>query len=195
MNDEKYINNITLEYLLNPILYDKIINQNNDINKLLSDDILFYRQRICKLTKDMCKGNYIENNFKKIFLNYAASIVYYLKQLDEKDILQSEYDELNVDNQIDNQTFNVDDQIDNQTLNLVDEINNQTLNVDNQHLNVVNEINNLIINQPKITNNLDHFVKRINIESKEKIIPKCRVVNINDPILKKKGLKKKNNKI
>ena len=34
--------------------------------------------------KDMCKGKYIDDNLKTVFLNYANTLIYYLKQLDEK---------------------------------------------------------------------------------------------------------------
>jgi len=40
-------------------------------------------------------------------------------------------------------------------------------------------------------NSLDNFVKKINIETEEKFLPKRRVANIKDPALKKKGVKKK----
>ena len=49
----------------------------------------------------MCKGNYINDNLKSVF-NYASTVIYYLKQLDEKDILQSDYLDLNFDISINN---------------------------------------------------------------------------------------------
>ena len=62
--NEEYINSITLEYLLNPCLYEKINNQKNMSENLIFKDIKFYRRRICQITKDMCKGEYINDNFK-----------------------------------------------------------------------------------------------------------------------------------
>jgi len=175
MNNEKYINNITLEYLLNPNLYEKINDQKNDVNQLLLlEDIIFYKQRICKLTKDMCKGNYTNNNLKNIFINYASTIVYYLKQLDEKDILQSEYDNMET--------------LDNSNIELNDISNSNYLT------NNIIDTNNLIINKPKISNNLDNFIKKVNIVSTEKIIPKKRIINIKDHDHKIKGVKTKNKK-
>ena len=175
MNNEKYINNITLEYLLNPNLYQKINEQKNDANQLLLlEDTLFYKHRICKLTKDMCKGNYINNNLKNIFINYATTIVYYLKQLDEKDILQSDYDNIET--------------LDNSNVELNDVSNNNYLT------NNIIDTNKLIINKPKIINNLDNFIKKVNIVSTEKILPKKRIVNIKDEHHKTKGIKNKNKK-
>ena len=173
MNNEKYINNITLEILLNPILYDRINNSNYNSNELISQNILFYKRRICKITKDMCKGEFINDNFKKLFINYATTIVYYLKHLDEKDILQSDYIDLNM---LDNSYTN---------------INNNNI-IDNS--NIINaNIDNIIMNKLKTTIDLDKFVKRINIQPVEKILPKQRIVNINDPVLKNKGIKEKSN--
>lgn len=162
MNEEKYINSITLEYLLNPILYEKINYNKNTNEQLVFKDILFYRKRICQITKDMCKGNYINDSFKTLFINYAHSLVYYLKQLDEKDILQSDYTNLNI---------------------------NPTIITD--FSNNYEEVNTLLIHKPENINNLDNFVKKINMSIPEKILPQRRIANINDPVLKKKGLKKK----
>ena len=184
MNNEKYINNITLEYLLNPILYEKINDTNNKTsNKLILDDILFYRQRICKLTKDMCKDNYTNNNLKNIFMNYATAIVYYLKQLDEQDILQSEYDNLQL---TDNE--HLDSALDPVLDPALDPTLDPSLDPD---LDPLKTFNNILINKPTVTKNLDNFVKRINVEPIKQILPKKRVVNINNPSLKTKGIKPK----
>ncbi len=146
--DEEYINSITLEYLLNPILYEKIRDQKNISDNLIFKDIKFYRKRICQLTKDMCKGDYVNDNLKTLFLNYATTIVYYLKQVDEKDIFQEDYTGLNM---------------------AISEIDISNTNFDND------DVDNLLLNKPKPVNNLDNFVKKINIEQEEKIIPQRRI--------------------
>lgn len=163
MDDDKYINSITLEYLLNPSLYERI-NQRNLDNNFIYKDIKFYRKRICQITKDMCKGDYINDNFKTLFLNYVNTIIYYFKQLDEKDILQSDYKD-----------FEFTPSISPHLLDL-----SYNYNADN-----------LLVNSPPQVSNLDNFVKKININNKEKILPKKRVANIKDPDLKNKGVKKK----
>lgn len=168
MNDEKYINNITLEYLLNPVLYDKINNGNNR-DKIILEDIEFYRKRICQITKDMCKGDYINENIKKSFINYANTLVYYLKQLDEKDLLQMEYDNLN--------------------------LNELSHNPNNNNLDISNNYDKIIMNKPSNNNNLDSFVIQTNSKIVNTFVPHKRVINTNDPTLKKKGLKKYSNNI
>ena len=166
MNDEQYINSVTLEYLLNPVLYEKINSQKNSSDNLISKDIKFYRPRICQITKDMCKGRYLDDNLKTVFLSYAHTIIYYLKQLDEKDILQSDYAGLQFAPSIGPHI-----------------ISDPSANFD---------VNNLIINKPKEISNLDDFVKKINVDVSDKILPTRRVANINDPKLRNKGVKKKN---
>ena len=163
--NEEYINSITLEYLLNPCLYEKINNQKNMSENLIFKDIKFYRRRICQITKDMCKGEYINDNFKTLFLNYANTIIYYLKHLDEKDILQSDYKDYQFTPSI--------------SKCLTDDI-SSNINADD-----------LLINNSNPINNLDNFVKKINLESEKKILPQKRIANIKDPMLKKKGVKKK----
>jgi len=164
--NEEYINNITLEYLLNPILYEKINDQKKLFNEDILKDIKFYRRRICQITKDMCKEDYVNNNLQSLFFNYANNIIYYLKQEDEKDIFQSQYDNLILNNE----TNNICD---------ISNLENFDDNIDNLLLNI----------KPK-NNNLDNFVKKINIKNTEKILPQIRIANIKDPILKKKGVKK-----
>jgi len=164
MNDEEYINSVTLEYLLNPVLYEKISCQKNQEDNLIFKDILFYRKRICQLTKEMCKGEYINDNCKTIFLNYANTLVYHLKQLDTKDIYQEDYKNLTIKSIT-------------------------TLSTDSS--NNLDKIDNLLINMPIKTANLDSFVKKVNVNMEDKILPQRKVANIKDPALKKKGLKKK----
>ena len=48
MNNEEYINSVTLEYLLNPVLYEKINSQKNNSSNLILKDIKFYRKKILK---------------------------------------------------------------------------------------------------------------------------------------------------
>jgi len=164
MTESNYLNKVTLEYLLNPYLYEKISKKNINLDEELLNEILFYRKRITHLTKEMSKGNYINDNFKKLFFNYSATLIYYFKQIDEKDILQEEYENL--------------------------ELNKPGKEI---HKEYNAEENNLLIKKTQEINNLDNFVKKINISpAVEKILPKQRNPNIKNPDLKKKGIKKDN---
>ena len=68
-NKDSYINKITLEYLLNPSIHIKTVNSND----LLEKDINLYKKRICQITKDMSRGEFINNNLQSIFNNYASN--------------------------------------------------------------------------------------------------------------------------
>jgi len=174
MNNQQLIDNITLEYLLNPSLYDKIMSKKESSEELICKDILFYRKRIAKLTKDMGKGIYINDSLKTIFIGYATTLIYYLKQLDEKDIIQEEYncnDNTIEDNDIGNTDVSNND-------------------ADNNNLNNINKLDNILINNQQQTYNLNNFVKKIKIVKEPKILPQQKKINIQDPKFKKKGLHK-----
>ena len=102
-----------------------------------------------------------------MFINYSSALIYYFKQIDEKDILQEEYDNLDNSNTNTNRNKNSDD--------------------DNQ-----NNANNLLIKKKEEVHNLDNFVRKVNVNMNPKILPKQRNANIKNPDLKKKGIKKDN---
>jgi len=162
--ENSYLNKITLEYLLNPCLYERINQRNNGIENDIMKEIQFYRKRINHLTKEMSRGEYINDNFKKLFINYSSALIYYFKQIDEKDILQEEYDNLDNSNTNTNRNKNSDGD-------------------DNQ-----NNANNLLIKKKEEVHNLDNFVRKVNVNMNPKILPKQRNANIKNPDLKKKGI-------
>jgi hypothetical protein len=96
---ETYINKITLEYLLNPSIHIKTVNS----NELLEKDINFYKKRICQITKEMSRGEIINNNLQSIFNTYASQLIYYFKQIDYQDKHQEEYNALTTNEQANEQ--------------------------------------------------------------------------------------------
>lgn len=89
--NEDFINKITLEYLLNPSIHIKTNNSNEQLNK----DIKFYKKRISEITKDMCRGDFINTNLQSVFNNYAYQLIYYFKQIDYEEMHQKEYNDTN----------------------------------------------------------------------------------------------------
>lgn len=162
MDNEEYINKVTLEFLLNPIVHEKLCKGTHNNTNLIKD-IRFYRKRINQITKDMCKGEFIDETIKSAFINYSTSLIYYFKRLDEKDILQTEYNDL---------VHSAPSDI---SMNICSE-----------------DLDKLMINTPEPSNNLNNFVKKINVDAPTKILPQRRVANTKDPCLKTKGVKKKN---
>jgi len=86
---DTYINKITLEYLLNPSIHIKTANS----DELLEKDINFYKKRICQITKEMSRGEIINNNLQSIFNTYASQLIYYFKQIDYQDKHQDKHQE------------------------------------------------------------------------------------------------------
>lgn len=166
--DEEYINKITLQYLLNPNI---VVNKAND-NSNLDKEIKFYRKRIYQITKDMSKGNYLNDNLKNTFENYISEIIYFLKQQDLEDIYQKEYIDI-IDNS--NSDFDSNDI----SLNRYNDL---SCNIDKL----------LTISTKDNKSNLNNFIKKINItqEDQSNLIPKKKLVNIKDPSLRTKGVKK-----
>lgn len=162
MNDE-YINKITLQYLLNPNIVVDNKSESDDLEK----DMKFYRKRICQITKDMSKKNYINDNLKLAFYNYVSQLIYFFKQIDLGDIYQTEYDDLSLNS------------------NILDNSNNLEKS-DNELIDDYKEL--LTINSAPT--NLNSFVKKINIKQNDNIIPLKKDINIKDPILRKKGIQK-----
>jgi hypothetical protein len=162
MENEEYINKITLEYLLNPNMLIK--NNQSFLDTKLDKDIKFYRKRISQLTKDMIKGNYPNNDLQIIFQKYASELIYYFKQQDTKDIYQQEYIDLSLNNIKDT-------------------------NAELEH--DIESINNMLINSTNDSvPNLENFVKKISVNTSENhIIPQKKNINIKDPKLRVKGVK------
>lgn len=171
-----YINNITLEYLLNPSLYEKITNSKNLKGENNNDnDIKFYRHRIIELTKKMCKNEFDNEILKNSFYNYINTIIYYLKSLDTKDIIQSEYSDFNFNGDL-----------------------SSNLDISSSHDLDISYSSNLDITYTNIntkkSNKLDNFVIVSNSKKKEKILPQKKTINLQDEKLKKKGVNKKEEK-
>ena len=93
MADETLSTNmITLECLMNPELYRKMIKKENSSTEVTGEDKEreFYRKRIILLTKEMLVG---EKNptLEPIFKDYTRECIKYLKFTDKMDIYQEDY--------------------------------------------------------------------------------------------------------
>ena len=92
-----------LEYLSNPYLYEKYINQKNIQNdELFEKNKKFYKKRVIQLTKDLY-NNELDNyqvplvELKKNFNKYIKECIDILRILDKNDILQDEYKNLRIE--------------------------------------------------------------------------------------------------
>ena len=162
------INAITLEYLMNPRQYEQYIKGKESSDTSSEEDVLFYKKRIMALTKSMFNTKLPNNtDVNMAFDSYIESCVHYLKFQDRFDILQLEY---------------------------VDICNNKCAPIIEYDYEKATK---LIFNVPNKRNTLDKFVsiKRENpVDSLKNVMPKQKNIDLTDPKLKTKGLKKKNKK-
>lgn len=155
------------EYI-NKITLEYLLNptiniRNSDNDKTLEKDIKFYRKRICQITKDMTRGQFENETLKSLFDNYVSQIIYYFKRVDAKDIYQEEYNDLTFDDN----------------------------NLEEHVINDDTSFDKLLLNTQEPIPTLNNFVKKINIEKEQKIVPTQKIANIKDPSLRTKGVKKK----
>ena len=174
MSSEKYIENVTIQYLLNPNLQSQILKNNSILSKEFNDDVKFYKKRISQYIKDICKDINSEtfeintnDKTKLACINFMKCLIEDYKFNDAKDILQEDYEEYNV--------------IDNYDIS----------NINNNELNSNYEIDSILLKEEKKTISLDNFVKVKNVIKRE-ILPNKREANLQEPHLRYKGVKKKN---
>ena len=169
-NDDSNVNKVTLEYLMNPQHFNKYINEKNvEKEETRNKDKIFYKKRIIFLTKQMLKDDFPNNELRKNFEDYLDSLIDHFKIIDKQDILQEEY----------------------KYMNNTDENNQYENNVIN------NEVpsNNLILNTSsrKIIT-MDNFVTKTSKKKSQPILPVKKNIDLKNPELRKKGIKKKEKK-
>jgi hypothetical protein len=168
--NQNILNQITIDCLLNKGKK----NKTNQVIKPNKKDKKFYRRRILNLTKEMLLNNYADDLLLDVhdaFETYVKSCIGYFKLKDETEIIQEEY---NIDS-------------------LLDEITQDKLDADD--IVSPEEANKLMMRSITLNNRpLDNFVKIKYLKAKEDIvIPKQKEINLQDPLLKKKGIPKKKN--
>ena len=181
---DNFISEITLEYLMNKDQYAKyIINKSNNgtgsnsTSNSNRKDKKFYKKRIYDLTKQLINNEKPEGIYSGIidtFELYTKVCIEYFKTLDKTDIIQEDYNGLITD---------VSHNAGVHTL---------------QNAQNTEEANKLMMRLVKITepNSLEKLVKRTmikNVDAKPNIPPKQKEINLKDPILKIKGIRKKKN--
>jgi hypothetical protein len=186
-NNEFLQNNNNIEYLfMNPSLFQKIQKQNT-IQETLYDkkEYRFYKKRILQLFKDIMNKKIENDEMKDVYNIFVLKSIDYLKNIDKTEILQKDY-------KIKNVHFNLEEQ---------EEVQGENIEQNIEQEETQKETTNMEINKILYKNNDEtkHFRidKLLNIERKrtrpkqEIILPKQKEVNLQDPKLKTKGIKKK----
>lgn len=169
-----YINQITLDCLLNKETMGKHIMKQREkqINK---EELNFYRKRIYNLFKEIISNKQpldMPPDVKYAYDTFIKASINYFKVADNNDLLQEEYKDVEFPLQ---ECSDSDTKL---TENFV----------------VNDEANKLLMRSVKMdVPTLDKYVKRTSIKKDDNIIlPKSREVDIMNPELKNKGLKKNN---
>ena len=168
------VNQITLDCLLNREMYDKLVNKTQNKKENLKD-MKFYRKRIFDLAKRLLTSKEERNNINPdviyAFNNFVKTSINYFKIIDKQDILQKDYEELNVS------------------------LSNDCEDIENDNTDYNQYIMKSIPmpqEKTKITT-LENFVirKETNEEKETMIYPQKREYNLKDESLKEKGITKK----
>lgn len=172
---EAFVNQVTLDCLLNKEMFNKHV-KNQKAKSINKEDRKFYKKRIYNLFKEMLiTKEEPENLFpdvKYAYDNFINSCIQYFKIIDNNDLNQEEYKNLDETPDIGN----------------IPEL-------DDDNIKTQEDANKLMMRSIKITTQpLDKFVKRKNTQPQEQLIlPKQKEFNLNDPELKIKGINKKKN--
>jgi len=172
------ISNIDLNYLSNRNYFNEI-NKIPTSNKIKKKDIKFYKKRFINFTKNLLKGENLSNseNISKIFQEYLISVIEHFKTIDKEEILQETYIDNDVTKTEHLETIYEDE--DEEIFYDIDEVNNMLFNSNTSKNITMNTLDDYII---KIDTSNDN-------EDCKKYIPTKKIINLENPKFKKKGLK------
>ena len=180
---ESFINQVTLDCLLNKQQYNKyLFNKTEKVSN--RKDKKFYRKRIFSLTKELLltkeRPEFLFPDVEYAFDNYVNSCIQYFKTIDSNDIIQNEYSSFVGIATLSNITGLADD------------------DDDDEDFQSKEDADKLLMRSINISkSSLDNFVKtKLTKKAEEMVLPKQKDINLADPILKTKGVlkfdKKKN---
>jgi hypothetical protein len=174
---EDLIHQITLDCLVNKDVYIKMQHK-PIINKVSKKDKKFYRKRILNLTRELLlkketEYNEINPDIKNGFDVFVKTCIQYFKVIDKNDIIQEDY------------TIFDEEEID---------IKKDILGTGTNVIYNNENDNKLFMRTIKSKPNLDKFVKIKSIKKEDEfILPKIREIHLDDPLLRNKGIQKKEN--
>jgi len=173
---ESFVNQITLDCLLNKQILNKCVKSHKS-KSLNKQERKFYKKRIFSLFKEIITGNNPTNLAPEVLYaydNFVNSCIHYFKAIDNNDLNQEEYEELELKS--------------NDLHSNLKEL-NEDLNFSKSE-----EADKFLMRSIKIDPpTLDKYVKIKSSKKSESIIlPQQKNINLLNPELKNKGLKKKN---
>jgi hypothetical protein len=171
---QSLVNQITIDCLLNrEAMGEQVMKQREkQINK---EELHFYRKRIYNLFKEIISNHLptdLPPDVKYAYDTFLKVSIDYFKIADNNDLLQEEYKDVTIP------MHDCSEEHEDSAINIVSD----------------NEANKLLMRSVKMdVPTLDKYVKRTCVKKEDDIIlPKTREVDIMNPELKNKGLKKNN---
>jgi hypothetical protein len=170
-------NKFTLEYLTNPLYKKDDLKKNTKTNDFVlnKDQCSFYRKRIIAITKDMLKGEYPSQLLEKIHKEYIQTLINHFKRVDEIEIIQKEYSDLNL------KDVSASGAVASASASAA---------VDKSIIDLSNiQLNNEIMMKRNKPVSIDNFITKKVIKIKKDIpIPQKKILNVNTPAHKIKGI-------
>jgi hypothetical protein len=168
-----------LEYLMNPILYDKYQKlSSKERETLFLQDKQFYRKRIQQMAKDCSKYKLVKGaceppkSLITSFDAFAKQCIIYFKTIDENECYQKEYHNM---------------------VHLEEDDSKECLSLPNTEEMKQLDVDILGTKPPPKIITMDNFVeKKTNRQMKPLHLPKQKNANVKDDKYRTKGLKKKN---
>jgi len=169
---QAYVNQLTIDCLVNKEMINSHINK-KQTNKEQREEMKFYRKRTYNLFKELINGNAPEDllpDVKYAYDNFVKSTIHYFKTIDNNDIIQAEYADL--DKCKDDVVYDLDGSCGNTSSIEADKLLMRSVKVD-------------------LPPTLDKYVTKTIIQKKEAeiILPKQKEINLQDPKFQTKGLK------
>lgn len=147
------IDEITLQYLLNPNIFHKIITNKEDNTDNLEKHIR-YKKKILNLTEDMFNNKFLNQQIKNEFNCYCKNIIYHIDNENMKKIIQEEYKDFKPKIKK----------------------NKLLLDISNNNMDFSLNLTN-IVSKNKKQNDLNNFIIK-NDNNKKKILPQKKNINI-----------------
>jgi hypothetical protein len=190
--DNKLINQITLECLINKEIYKKYLASNNATAVINNKkDRKFYRKRILQLTRDILLNDnsaQITNDITFVFESYVNLCIQYFKMVDKVDLIQQDH-YMEKYTMMDNSTVENFSTTDNCST-----LDNSTVE-NNSMSDNIESADKLLLRSIKLdAYTLDKFVKVISTKKDDATpLPVQKIFNLKDPMLRNKGIRKKKN--
>ena len=169
---QKRTHSATLAYLINPVYQNNVLepvtrtSMQPDVNK---EDKRFYKKRVQSITRQLFHKNDYPESIKRLHAEYIRIIIEYLKMSDMQDIIQDEYADIK---EADSLRVAGNDQEPDDVKSVVD-------------------ADKVLFNASPQRTLLNNYVTTRKIKMDRIVLPRQRHINLKEPMLRDKGLKKK----